>query len=100
MIVQPERYIAAFREAGADWLSVHYEASTHLHRTLAEIRQNGMKAGIVLNPHTPVSLLENSVESADFVLLMSVNPGFGGQRFIAETYAKIVRLKEMILQKT
>lgn len=99
MIVQPERYIAAFREAGADWLSVHYEASTHLHRTLAEIRQNGMKAGIVLNPHTPVSLLENSVESADFVLLMSVNPGFGGQRFIAETYAKIVRLKEMILQK-
>ncbi len=99
MIVQPERYIAAFREAGADWLSVHYEASTHLHRTLAEIRQNGMKAGIVLNPHTPVSLLENSLESADFVLLMSVNPGFGGQRFIAETYAKIVRLKEMILQK-
>ncbi|MBW7848179.1 MAG: ribulose-phosphate 3-epimerase [Bacteroidales bacterium] len=99
MIVQPERYVRDFREAGADWLSVHYEASIHLHRTLSQIRKEGMKAGIVLNPHSPVSLLENSLEEADFVLLMSVNPGFGGQSFIPSTFEKISRLKEMILQK-
>lgn len=99
MIVQPERYIKAFREAGASFLSVHYEACTHLHRTLQEIRNEGMKAGIVLNPHSPVSLLESILESADFVLLMSVNPGFGGQSFIDQTYNKISDLKEMIVKK-
>ncbi|KAF0130423.1 MAG: ribulose-phosphate 3-epimerase [Bacteroidetes bacterium] len=99
MIVQPERYIKAFREAGASYLSVHYEACTHLHRTLQEIRNEGMKAGIVLNPHSPVSLLESILESADFVLLMSVNPGFGGQSFIDQTYNKISDLKEMIVKK-
>ena len=99
MIVQPERYIKAFKEAGAFYLSVHYEACTHLHRTLQEIRNEGMKAGIVLNPHSPVSLLENILESADFVLLMSVNPGFGGQSFINQTYNKISDLKEMIIKK-
>ncbi len=99
MIVQPERYVSDFRQAGADWLSVHYEASVHLHRTLAAIRLEGMKAGIVLNPHSPVHLLEDVLESADFVLLMAVNPGFGGQSFIPATYAKIARLKEMILRK-
>jgi len=99
MIVQPERYIKAFKEAGASYLSVHYEACTHLHRTLQEIRNEGMKAGIVLNPHSPVSLLENILESADFVLLMSVNPGFGGQSFINQTYNKISDLKEMIIKK-
>jgi len=99
MIVQPERYIKAFKEAGASYLSVHYEACTHLHRTLQEIRNEGMKAGIVLNPHSPVSLLESILESADFVLLMSVNPGFGGQSFINQTYNKISDLKEMIVKK-
>lgn len=99
MIVQPERYIKAFKEAGASYLSVHYEACTHLHRTLQEIRNEGMKAGIVLNPHSPVSLLESILESADFVLLMSVNPGFGGQSFINQTYNKISDLKEMIIKK-
>lgn len=99
MIVQPERYVRDFREAGADWLSVHYEASIHLHRTLTQIRKEGMKAGIVLNPHSPVCLLDNSLDEADFVLLMSVNPGFGGQSFIPSTFEKIARLKEMILRK-
>ena len=99
MIVQPERYITAFKEAGADWLSVHLEASTHLNRTLDAIKQNGMKAGVVLNPHTGVGLLEDSIADADLVLLMSVNPGFGGQTFIENTYHKIAALKELILRK-
>jgi ribulose-phosphate 3-epimerase len=99
MIQHPERFINDFKNAGADLLSVHYEVCTHLHRTLQEIKNLDMKAGIVLNPHTPVCVLENILSEADFVLLMSVNPGFGGQSFIAETLDKIKKLKEMILKK-
>lgn len=99
MIVQPERYIEMFAELGAYLLNVHYEASTHLHRTAQQIRQHGMKAGVTLNPHTPVSVLEEIINDVDLVLLMSVNPGFGGQKFIEHTYDKIKRLKELILRK-
>jgi len=99
MIVQPERYITAFKDAGADWLSVHYEASTHLHRTLESIRKNGMKAGVVLNPHSNVSNIEDILAETDLVLLMSVNPGFGGQSFIKNTLQKVEKLKELILKK-
>ncbi|MDO9511746.1 MAG: ribulose-phosphate 3-epimerase [Bacteroidales bacterium] len=99
MITQPERYFERFREVGAQWLSVHYEASIHLHRSLNSIRQMGMKAGVVLNPHTPVSLLADIVTEADYVLLMSVNPGFGGQIFITNVIQKIRDLKELILRK-
>ncbi|MDR1859602.1 MAG: ribulose-phosphate 3-epimerase [Bacteroidales bacterium] len=99
MIVEPDRYIEAFQEAGADLLTVHYEACRHLHRTLGRIRQAGMKAGVSLNPHTPVALLEDIITDADIVLLMSVNPGFGGQQFIENTYAKVARLKELVLRK-
>ncbi len=99
MIVQPERYFKAFQEAGADILSIHYEAVTHLHRSVHAMKDLGMKAGVVLNPHTPVSLLEDIIQDVDLVLLMSVNPGYGGQQFIENTYRKISRLKEMILQK-
>jgi ribulose-phosphate 3-epimerase len=99
MIQHPERFIKDFKNAGADLLSVHYEVCTHLHRTLQEIRNLDMKAGIVLNPHSPVSVLDNILPEADFVLLMSVNPGFGGQSFIPETLNKIKRLKEMILKR-
>ena len=99
MIVQPERYIADFRKAGADILTVHYEAVTHLHRTIYAIKDEGMKAGVVLNPHTNVMLLDDVIADVDLVLLMSVNPGFGGQKFIENTYAKIEKLKEMILKK-
>lgn len=99
MIVQPERYLKEFKEAGADILTVHYEASVHLHRTLEAIKALGMKAGVSLNPHSPVSLLNNVIEIADLVLLMSVNPGFGGQKFITETYQKISDTKELILKK-
>lgn len=96
MIVQPERYIDAFAKAGADILTVHIEACTHLHRCLQQIRESGMKAGVVLNPHSPVSMLEDILPSCDLVLLMSVNPGFGGQKFIPETFQKIERLRMMI----
>jgi ribulose-phosphate 3-epimerase len=96
MIVQPERYIKDFADAGADWLTVHYEASTHLHRTLQAIKAAGMKAGVSLNPHSPVSLLESIIEDCDLVLLMSVNPGFGGQKFIPQTLQKIKDLKSLI----
>lgn len=99
MIVQPERYIEMFAELGAYLLNVHYEASTHLHRTVQQIRQHGMKAGVTLNPHTPVSVLEEIINDVDLLLLMSVNPGFGGQKFIEHTYDKIKRLKELILRK-
>ncbi|MBE0663869.1 MAG: ribulose-phosphate 3-epimerase [Bacteroidales bacterium] len=99
MIVQPERYIKQFREVGADILSVQIEACTHLHRTLHAIREEGMKAGVVLNPHTPVESLREIINDVDLVLLMSVNPGFGGQKFIENTFDKISRLKELILQK-
>lgn len=96
MIVKPERYIRDFKEAGADILTVHIEASTHLHRTLQEIRRNDMLAGVALNPHTPVEALEPVLEEIDLVCMMSVNPGFGGQRFIEKTYDKVRKLKEMI----
>jgi ribulose-phosphate 3-epimerase len=99
MIVQPERFIKQFSEAGADILSVQFEACTHLHRTLHAIREEGMKAGVVLNPHTPVESLRDIINEVDLVLLMSVNPGFGGQKFIENTFEKIIRLKELILQK-
>ncbi len=99
MIVQPERYIADFRKAGADILTVHYEAVTHLHRTIHAIKDEGMKAGVVLNPHTNIMLLEEIINDVDLVLIMSVNPGFGGQKFIENSYSKISRLKELIERK-
>lgn len=96
MIVDPDRYIRTFKELGAEILTVHYEACTHLHRTLQAIKNEGMKAGVALNPHTPVSLLEDVIADIDLVCLMSVNPGFGGQSFIERTYQKIVDLKSLI----
>ena len=99
MIVEPERYITAFADAGANNLMVHIEASTHLHRTLNGIRKHGMKAGIAINPHTPVSLLSDILVETDLVCLMSVNPGFGGQKFIEKTIEKTQRLREMIDQQ-
>ncbi len=99
MIVQPERYIKAFKDAGADIFNVHYEASTHLHRTIQSIHAEGMKAGVTLNPHTPVSLLQDIVADVDLVLLMSVNPGFGGQKFIENTLNKVSELKDLIVKK-
>ena len=96
MIVDPDRYIKTFAEAGADILTVHYEACSHLHRTLQNIHEQGMKAGISLNPHTPVHLLEDILYAADMVLIMSVNPGFGGQQFIEHSYEKIRVLSAMI----
>lgn len=98
MIVQPERYISDFKKAGADILTIHYEASIHLHRSISEMKKEGMKAGVVLNPHTPVHVLEDIIMDLDLVLLMSVNPGFGGQKFIQNTYKKISRLKELIIK--
>ena len=99
MIVQPERYFDAFKEAGAAILTIHYEASTHLNRSLQRIAQLGMRTGLALNPHTPVSLLEDSIADVDVLLIMSVNPGFGGQRFIENTYSKVEKAKNLILQK-
>lgn len=96
MIVQPERYITEFRDAGADILSVHAEASTHLHRTLQQIKLAGMQAGVAINPHTPVTLLADVIQDIDLVCMMSVNPGFGGQKFIEHTYSKISTLKDII----
>ncbi|MBQ6422059.1 MAG: ribulose-phosphate 3-epimerase [Prevotella sp.] len=96
MIVHPEHYISQTAAAGAMMMCVHYEACTHLHRTLQEIHQAGMKAGVALNPATPVSVLEDIVQDADMVLLMSVNPGFGGQCFIENTIAKVKRLRRML----
>jgi ribulose-phosphate 3-epimerase len=98
MIVQPERYVKQFAEAGAHILTVHYEASTHLHRTIQEIKNAGMKAGVSLNPHTPVSLLEDVLPDLDLVLIMSVNPGFAAQKFIPGTYRKIKQLRNLILE--
>jgi ribulose-phosphate 3-epimerase len=97
MIVQPERYIKDFKAVGADILSVHYEACTHLHRTLYAIKEEGMKAGVAINPHTPVHLLKDIIKDIDLVCMMSVNPGFGGQKFIEQTYAKCADLKAMIM---
>lgn len=96
MIVQPERYIKTFKKIGADILTVHYEACTHLHRTLQEIKAEGMKAGVAINPHTNVALLEDCIKDIDLVCIMSVNPGFGGQSFIENTYKKVAALKEII----
>lgn len=96
MIVQPERYVQQFKDAGADILSVHYEASTHLHRTIQAIRQTGMKAGVAINPHTNVNVLEDIIADIDLVCMMSVNPGYGGQKFIENTYSKIILLRELI----
>ena len=96
MIVQPERYIEEFHRAGADLLTVHIEASTHLHRTIQQIHTLGMKAGVALNPHTPVSQLEDILPDIDVVLIMSVNPGFGGQSFIEHSLEKVSKLKALI----
>ncbi len=96
MIVQPERYVEVFREIGADILTVHIEASTHLHRTIQQIKATGMKAGVAINPHTPVSLLQDIIADIDLVCMMSVNPGFGGQKFIEHTYKKVSDLKQLI----
>ena len=99
MIMDPGRYVTDFKEAGADILTVHYEACNHLDRTLHAIKDAGMKCGVVLNPATSVALLEDSVQLCDVVLLMSVNPGFGGQKFIANTYNKVRQLRDLIAHK-
>lgn len=99
MIVDPDRYIKTFAELGANILSVHYEACTHLHRTLQAIKAEGMKAGVAINPHTNIDLLEDTINDIDLVCIMSVNPGFGGQSFIENTYAKVKKLKELITRK-
>ena len=96
MIVEPEKYFEAFVKAGADIITFHYEACTHVHRAVQQLKALGVKAGVVLNPHTPVSVLEDILGDLDLVLLMSVNPGFGGQQFIERTFGKIRRLKAMI----
>ena len=98
MIVDPDRYVRRFSELGADNLSVHFEACTHLHRTLQAIKAEGMKAGVAINPHTNVALLEDVIGDVDLVCMMSVNPGFGGQSFIENTYRKVHQLKEIILR--
>ena len=98
MIVDPDRYISTFAKLGSDILTVHYEACTHLHRTLQAIKAEGMKAGVALNPHTPVALLEDIIQELDVLLLMSVNPGFGGQSFIENTYKKVRQAKTLIEQ--
>jgi ribulose-phosphate 3-epimerase len=95
MIVQPERYIDDFKKCGADVLTVHYEASTHLHRTLDAIRKAGMKAGVAINPHTPISALEEIMPYMDLLCIMAVNPGFGGQKFIESTYHKTRQARAM-----
>lgn len=99
MIVDPDRYIKTFAELGSDVLTVHYEACTHLHRTLQIIKAEGMKAGVALNPHTSVNVLEDTINDIDLVCIMSVNPGFGGQSFIENTFNKIAQLKELITRK-
>ena len=96
MIVNPDQYISTFKKVGADVLTVHYEACPHLHRTLQAIKAEGMQAGVSLNPHTPISALEDVIRDIDVVLLMSVNPGFGGQSFIENTYKKVIQLKDLI----
>lgn len=99
MIENPDHYTALFKEAGADILSVHIEACPHLHRSVQNIKHHGMKAGVAINPHTPVSSLEGIIEDIDLVCMMSVNPGFGGQKFIENTYNKIIALKQLIADK-
>ncbi len=99
MIIDPDRYIDEFAEAGASNITVHIEACNHLHRTIQYIKQKGLKAGVAINPHTPVQYLEEIINETDLVLNMTVNPGFGGQKFIEASYSKIIRLKELILKK-
>lgn len=99
MIVNPDKYISQVKDAGAYMMNVHYEACTHLHRVVGAIHDAGMKAGVTLNPHTPVSLLEDILQDVDMVLLMTVNPGFGGQKFIEHSLTKVARLKEIILKR-
>lgn len=99
MIVDPDRYITTFANLGSNMLTVHYEACTHLHRTLQAIKAENMQAGVALNPHTPVHLLKDVIQDIDMVCLMSVNPGFGGQSFIEQTFEKVAELKELILNK-
>jgi len=99
MIVDPDRYTQTFKEAGADILTFHVEACTHLHRSIQNIKQAGMKAGVALNPHTPIHLLEDIISDVDLVCLMSVNPGFGGQKFIENTFHKVTALKKLITDK-
>ena len=99
MIVDPDRYISTFAKLGSDILTVHYEACTHLHRTLQAIKAEGMKAGVALNPHTNINVLEDTIQDIDMVCLMSVNPGFGGQSFIENTYNKVKQLKALIERK-
>ncbi|MEJ6735657.1 MAG: ribulose-phosphate 3-epimerase [Flavobacteriales bacterium] len=99
MIVEPQKYIADFKAAGADVLTVHYEVCNHLHRTLQEIKAAEMKAGVALNPHTNINVLEDTIQDIDLVCIMSVNPGFGGQSFIENTYDKVTALKELITRK-
>jgi ribulose-phosphate 3-epimerase len=96
MIVNPDKYIETFKSVGADILTVHYEACTHLHRTLQGIKASDMQAGVALNPHTPISVLEDVINDIDLVCIMSVNPGFGGQSFIENTYKKVLQLKDLI----
>ncbi|MEE4177163.1 MAG: ribulose-phosphate 3-epimerase [Bacteroides sp.] len=95
MISNPDRYLEEYKDAGADWLSVHYETCPHLHSSIQQIKKLGMKAGVVINPHNPVSLLSDIIPDADYVLLMSVNPGFGGQNFIESTYRRLQELKAL-----
>lgn len=99
MIVDPDRYLERFRDAGANILTVHWEACNHLHRTLSQIKKLGMKAGVSINPHTPIEHLEDILFETDLVLIMSVNPGFGGQKFIENSLVRISRLRKMIDQK-
>ncbi|NJL74716.1 MAG: ribulose-phosphate 3-epimerase [Saprospiraceae bacterium] len=98
MILEPEKYIDAFRAAGADVITVHYETCPHLHRTIQQIKETGAKAGVALNPHTSVALLEEVIELLDLVLIMSVNPGFGGQKFIYQSIPRVRQLKELIIK--
>ncbi len=100
MIVEPDRYIEEFKKAGAGVLSVHYEACTHLHRTIHAIKHHGMKAGVAINPHTPISALEDIISDVDVVLVMSVNPGFAAQKFIQHTFDKVLRLKQLIMDNS
>lgn len=99
MIVDPDRYVQQFKDAGAEVLTVHYEACHHLHRSIQNIKNTGMKAGVAINPHTSVELLRDCIDDIDLVCMMSVNPGFGGQKFIENTYNKIIQLKKIIKEK-
>ncbi len=99
MIIDPDRYAQAFKDAGADLLSVHIEACNHLHRSIQNIKSLGMKAGVAINPHTPIFLLNDIIADIDLVCMMSVNPGFGGQKFIENTYSKVIDLKNLIIKK-